>query len=63
MVYYLVLSGIQESDVKIEGAAAISVTLASVIMCRLQNPKVLVLHYRISTVLSSSCLLYIVNPC
>lgn len=56
---YLVSDGIQESDVKIEGAAANSVTLASAIICRLQNPKVLALHYRISTILSSSCL----NPC
>ena len=35
VAYYLVLGGIQESDVKIKGTAANSVALAFEIMCRL----------------------------
>ena len=53
---YLVLGacGIQESDVKVKGTAANSVTLASAIICRLRNPKASVLHYRIFTVMFHS---------
>ena len=56
VVYNLVLGacGIQESDVKIKGATANSIALASAIMCRLRNPKASALHYRISTVMFHS---------
>ena len=56
IVYHFVLSacGIQESDVKVKVTAANGVAPATAVMCRPQNPKASVLHYRISTVLFHS---------
>ena len=40
MVYYLVLGDIQGCDVKIKGAAANSVSLASAVICRLKSQSI-----------------------